>query len=115
MAKAMNGNCCHGNKNDCLLVNTALERPNHTDDVREMIDAVIDDFEAFFKRLIKQGQKRGQIPKNIKANQTAKSLLVLVVGLRVLARGKANASGLRAIKTDALRLITSIAVPIGRI
>ena len=93
-------------KKGCLLVNTALELPNHTDDIREIIGAVIEDFEAFFRRQIKRGQKRGVISKNVKANDTAKSLLSLLFGLRVLARGDFDASGLRAIKRDALRLIS---------
>ena len=93
-------------KKGCLLVNTALELPNHTDDVQEIIGAVIDDFEAFFKRQIKLGQKRGVIPKNVKANDTPKSLLSLLFGLRVLARGDFGAAGLRAIRRDALRLIS---------
>ena len=92
-------------KKGCLLVNTALELPNHTDDIREIIGTVIADFEAFFKRQIKLGQKRGVIAKNVKANDTAKSLLSLLFGLRVFARGDFNASGLRAIRRDALRLI----------
>jgi TetR/AcrR family transcriptional repressor of nem operon len=93
-------------KKGCLLVNTALELPNHTDDVRGIIGTVFDDFEAFFKRLIKRGQKRGVISKDVKANDTAKSLFSLLIGIRVLARGDFDASGLRAIKRDALRLIS---------
>ena len=90
----------------CLLVNTALELPNHTDDVREMVIAALGDFEAFFKRLIADGQKRGSIPRSINADDTAKSLLSLVVALRVLARGVFDAAGLKAIKNDAMRLIS---------
>lgn len=93
-------------KKGCLLVNTALELPNHAEDVREMVRSALGDFEKFFERLITAGQKRGSIPTNIKADETAKSLLTLVIGLRVLARGIFDAAGLRAIKNDALRLIT---------
>lgn len=93
-------------KKGCLLVNTALELPNQTADVQEIIGAVIADFEAFFQRQIKLGQKRSVISKKVKANDTAKSLLSLLFGLRVLARGDFDAAGLRAIKRDALRLIS---------
>ena len=95
----------------CLLVNTALEHPNHDLDVREIVDTALGDFEAFFKRRIKRGQLRGVIPKSINANQTAKSLLALVVGLRVLSRGSFGASQLRAIKNGALRLLTETVEP----
>lgn len=91
----------------CLLVNTALELPNHDEDIREMVGGALSDFEAFFKRLIVLGQKRGSIPKSVKAGETAKSLLALVVGLRVLARGHYDARAMQAIKKDALRLIAS--------
>lgn len=89
----------------CFLVNTALELPNHADDVREMIGSALGDFEKFFERQITLGQKRGCIPTSVKASETAKSLLSLVVALRVLARGVFDTAGLRAIKNDALRLI----------
>lgn len=91
----------------CLLVNTALELPNHTDDVRDMVNSALGDFEKFFKRLITKGQKGGSIPKAVKPAETAKSLLTLVVGLRVLARGVYDARSLRALRNDALRLISA--------
>lgn len=90
----------------CLLVNTALELPNHGDEVRQMVSSALGDFEGFFKRLISRGHKLGTIPKRAKAGDTSKSLLSMVVGLRVLARGVFDAADLRAIKRDALRLIS---------
>lgn len=92
-------------KKGCLIINTALELPNHSDDVVELVQAALDDFEAFFRRMIKLGQKRGDISKSVKAAQTAKSLMALVVGMRVLSRGAFSHSDLRAVKNDALKLI----------
>ncbi len=94
-------------KKGCLLINTALDLPNHEDDIREMVSTALGDFELFFERLITRGQERGTVPEAINATETAKSLLALVVGLRVLARGVFDADGLQAIKNDALRLITA--------
>lgn len=93
-------------KKGCLIINTALELPNHTDDIQKIIDASLGEFEAFFKSMIKQGQERGAIPKKVIVNDTAKSLLALVIGLRVLSRGVFDVAGLTSIKKDALRLIT---------
>ena len=90
----------------CLMINTALDLPNHGEDIRHMVTDALGDFEFFFRRLIVAGQKSGKISKDVKARQTAKSLLALVVGLRVLARGVFDIASLRAIKKDALRLIT---------
>lgn len=91
----------------CLLVNTALELPNHADDVREMVTSALGELEMFFKRLIDTGKKTGAIPKSVKAGETAKSLLALVIGLRVMARGVFDIDGLRAIKHNALKLIAA--------
>lgn len=90
----------------CLLINTALELPNHNADVQEMVSAALGEFEAFFARTVRRGQQSGSIPKSINPNEAAKSLLALVVGLRVLARGAFDASGLEALKAEAIRLIT---------
>ncbi len=94
-------------KKGCLLINTALDLPNHEDDIREMVSSALGDFELFFERLITNGQEQGTVPETINAAETAKSLLALVVGLRVLARGVFDSDGLQAIKNDALRLITA--------
>ncbi len=90
----------------CLLVNTALDYPNHGDEVQELVRSALGDIEAFFQRLIVKGQKAGSIPETVPVDDTAKSLLSLVVGLRVLSRGVFDASALEAIKKDALRLVS---------
>lgn len=88
-----------------LIVNTALELPNHDEDVGEIVRSATGRLEAFFKGLVELGQQRGDIGKDINAEITAKSLLTLTVGLRVLARGTFDATGLLAIKSSALTLI----------
>lgn len=90
----------------CLLVNTALELPNQSTDVQNMVTDALYEFEGFFKRLILQGQKQGSIPDDIEAGAASKSLLALVFGLRVLARGTYDAQALAALKTGALKLIS---------
>ncbi len=89
----------------CFLVNTALEYPNHTEEIQKMIRSALGDFEGFFKRLIIKGQKAGTIPETVPVDDTAKSLLSLVTGMRVLSRGVFDRAALEAIKKDALRLV----------
>lgn len=91
----------------CILVNTALELPSHDEDVRDMIGSAFGDMETFLERQIILGQERGSIPKDVNARETAKALLSLVVGLRVLARGVFDEAGLHAIRNNALRLISA--------
>ena len=91
----------------CLLVNTALELPHHSKDIQDMVTAALQDIEGFFERSIKAAQTRGQVRPNLDASVTAKSLLGQIVGLRVLARGAFDITGLGAIRTQALQQISA--------
>lgn len=91
----------------CLLVNTALELPNHSKDIQDMVVAAMDDLEGFFERMIALAQARGEVSTDLVAGEVAKSLLAQVVGLRVLARGAADATTLNAIRTQVHRQLLS--------
>lgn len=94
-------------KRGCFLVNTALELPNHTDDVREIISASFADMENFLKHRLVAGQAKGRILADIDPSEMAKSLLAQIVGLRVLARGVFTHGGLNTIKKRAIASITA--------
>lgn len=89
----------------CLMVNTALELPNHPADVQEVVSAAIEDFEAFFERTIRIGQERGQILATLDPTQAAPWLLSQALGLRVLSRGALPSDRLHAIRAQALEAI----------
>ena len=89
----------------CLVVNTALELPNHPADIQALVSAALEDFERFFQRTIRRGQERGQINRDLDAAQAATGLLNQAVGLRVLARGAVPPERLRAVRTQALESI----------
>lgn len=91
----------------CLLVNTALELPNHAPDVQDVVSAAMDDFERFFERTVRIGQERGQISPTLDPATAATSLLALAVGLRVLARGPRAAGDLQGIRNQALESIAA--------
>lgn len=92
-------------KKGCLLVNTALELPSHDAEIRAIVTGGLRDFEAFFRRGIEVGQARGEVLGSVDAPTTAKGLLTLVVGFRVLARGVFDEAGLLAIKAQAMGLL----------
>ncbi|WP_424972863.1 TetR/AcrR family transcriptional regulator [Dinoroseobacter sp. S76] len=94
-------------KRGCFLVNTALELPNHTEDVREIISQSFTDMEAFLERSIVAGQAKGSILADLDPSETAKSLLSQIVGLRVLARGVFSHSSLNTIKKEAIASIAA--------
>lgn len=89
-------------KRGCFLVNTALELPNHSSEIGEMVSLALTDFEDFFERRICEGQKKGTIISSLAPRDAARSLLAQVVGLRVLARGVFTHDGLNAIKKQAI-------------
>ncbi len=91
----------------CFLVNTALELPNHSDDIKELVAEALLDFEQFFERLLVLAKERGDVPKTLNTANVAKSLLSQVVGTRVLARGVFGSEGLQAIRTQALDQIAA--------
>ena len=93
-------------KKGCLLVNTALELPFHTKEVSAIVRAGFQDIENFFERLIKRGQNKSEIPLSVDSYETAKTLLSLIVSIRVLARGAFDETELQIIANQATRLIS---------
>ena len=89
----------------CLLVNTALDLPNHEADVDEAVKRGFHDLNAFFVEQIELGIKRGEIAADKDVKSTSEGLIALVAGLRVLARGIYTDEELRGIRTQALKII----------
>lgn len=92
-------------KKGCLLVNTAIDLPNHQPDVQDFVTGALGEFEDFFRETLVRGQKDGKIPESLNSDETAKTLLSLVVALRVLARGVFDVTGLTAIRNQAVNLL----------
>jgi TetR/AcrR family transcriptional repressor of nem operon len=66
----------------CMLVNAAIEGAPHDANVAVFLDAV----ESFFFRCVSNGQKDGTITKAHSAEDLSRSLLGILLGIRVLAR-----------------------------
>lgn len=92
-------------KKGCFLVNTALDLPNHDADIQETVRKGLKGTESFFEQQIKLGIKTGTMSKSIDAKVTAKGLLALLIGLRVLARGVYDQASIQMVKTQAINLI----------
>jgi len=90
----------------CLLINTALDLPNHDEDIEKTVKNGLQDFQRFFEQQIALGKEQGSIDKQLDLETTAAGLLTLVVGLRVLARGVFDETGLAAIKSQAIDLLS---------
>ncbi|MEE4377574.1 MAG: TetR/AcrR family transcriptional regulator [Candidatus Competibacteraceae bacterium] len=89
----------------CFLFNTALEITTHDKQVNEIVTNGVREIEAFLRRSIEVGQARGEIPKELNPEATAKALLALIVAIRVLGRGVFAEAALYTIADEGKRLI----------
>ncbi|MCS3474163.1 TetR/AcrR family transcriptional regulator [Bradyrhizobium elkanii] len=70
----------------CMLVNSAIESAPFDPDFLEIVGTFLDEVEAFFLRCVAKGQKDGTITRAHTAADLSKSLLGVLLGIRVLAR-----------------------------
>ena len=95
-----------GSRDGCFIINTAAELAAHDDEVAEVVTELFRQTEQTFRALIEQGQESGVIPPTVDAVLTARSLLSLYIGLRILTRSNPDMSVLQAIKSQAVALIS---------
>ena len=95
-----------GSRDGCFIINTAVELAAHDDEVAEVIATIARQTEQAFRALIEQGQETGGIPDTVDPVLTARSLLSLFIGLRILTRSRPDMALLQAIKNQARALIT---------
>jgi len=89
----------------CFLVNSAIELSLHDEDVAEVVAEGLRKTETSFRELIVEGQTIGEIPAQVEPARTARVLLGLLVGLRVLARGRPERPLLEALADQAAALL----------
>jgi TetR/AcrR family transcriptional repressor of nem operon len=92
-------------KKGCFLVNTASELMMHDEEVNAIVRNGLRETQAFFRRSIEVAQARKQICTSLEPEATAKGLMAMIVGIRVLGRGMFDESSLRIIATQAQRLL----------
>jgi TetR/AcrR family transcriptional repressor of nem operon len=89
----------------CFLVNSALEVAPHQRELGAMIAKQFGEIEAFFKRCILAAQADGTTPRGLDASDTARLLLGVLLGVRVLARSAPNRSLFEGVVRPALALL----------
>ncbi len=94
------------NKKGCLLVNTALDYLHLDDEVQKVVADAFKELTSFFEQQIKRGQQHGDIPDTASPKATAKALIAILVGIRVLGRGMLGKTALQQIAEQAQRLIS---------
>jgi TetR/AcrR family transcriptional regulator, transcriptional repressor for nem operon len=89
----------------CLFVNSALEMAPHDPEFRKIIIKETTYLETFFRERIIAGQNDGTISSIQPADQTAKLLLSVLFGIRVLARTRPQREVLEGAVNGALNML----------
>jgi TetR/AcrR family transcriptional regulator, transcriptional repressor for nem operon len=89
----------------CFLINSALEVAPHDGELGALIADRLAEIEAFFCRSIKAAQAEGTVPRERNAQDLARSLLGILLGIRVLARSKPERALLEGVARPALALL----------
>ena len=96
-----------GSREGCLEVNAALELGAHDEEVASLVAGAFAGMAEFFCASIERGQACGEISPEVDPEQTAKSLLGLFLGLRVLACVSPDESFLESVAGQAGALLPS--------
>lgn len=90
----------------CLIVNTALELSPHDPEVASFVQRSLNAVEAFFLARIEAAIKEQSISRALDPEATAKSLLGLFLGLRVLTRARSDQATIDTIISQARMMLT---------
>ncbi|WP_196237439.1 TetR family transcriptional regulator C-terminal domain-containing protein [Bradyrhizobium elkanii] len=89
----------------CLLVNSAIESAPHDAQFLGIVATFLEEVEAFFLRCVSQGQREGTIARAHSAEDLSKSLLGVLLGIRVLARVRPERKLLEGLARPVLGLL----------
>lgn len=93
----------NGVNKGCFMTNTALELSACDREAREVVATAQEQLEAFFERMVKAGQARGDISRQLNPGTTASGLLATLLGLLVLVRSRPHRKVLDAVVKDVMK------------
>ena len=89
----------------CMLVNTAIEVTPEDPEMQRIVADETVIIERFFRRCVAAAQKNGEIASSEPAEDIARMLLALLVGLRVLARVRPDTKLLNGLVRPTLEML----------
>src|SRR5260221_13651838 len=93
-------------KRGCLIVGTAGELATLDAEVAQRVTAALRDSERLMVDLIRQGQADGSIPGAIDSKVTARLMLCLLQGMRVIGKTGRKRTAMRAVADGAMKLLS---------
>ncbi len=91
-------------KSGCLLVNASLELPRDAV-VQKIIEDANTEAVAYFRNAIEAGQRADEIAASLSPLDASRTLLALLLGVRVLTRSQVAPSMLRSIRRQVMGLL----------
>lgn len=88
--------------NGCLVINSAVEMPALPPPLQRLVGRHIDQLRRFFRRCVEAGQAARKVPRSVKPEEKAESLLAAIIGINVMSRAGASHTQLRRIAREAL-------------
>jgi TetR/AcrR family transcriptional repressor of nem operon len=92
-------------KRGCLIVGTAAELAALDAEVAQRVTAALRNNERLMVDLIRQGQADGSIPATIDSKVTARLMLCLLQGMRVIGKTGRKRTAMRAVANAAMKLL----------
>jgi TetR/AcrR family transcriptional repressor of nem operon len=89
----------------CMLVNSAMEVAPHYPEFQQVVAGVLVKLEAYFRRCVAAGQQSGEISTVQPAEDFARLLLAVLLGIRVLARSRPEPALLEGLLRPVLVLL----------
>ena len=93
-------------KRGCLIVGTAAELATFDPEVAQRVKAALDKNERLMVDLIRQGQADGSIPATIDRKVTARLILCLLQGMRVIGKTGRKRTEMRVVANAAMKLLS---------
>lgn len=89
----------------CLVVGSAAELATFDAEMAARVTTALEYVESVLRELIRQGQSDGSIPTGLDADASARLLLCLLQGLRVVGKAGRTCAEMMAAVKEALRLL----------
>jgi len=89
----------------CMLVNAALDVAPHDPELQEIVADILCRIEEFFQSCVSRGKVEGTITSTLSAEELARHLLGVLMGVRVLARVRPERPLLEGVIAPALALL----------
>lgn len=97
--------CAHDGQRGCLVLATAIEMAPHDAEVTGYVQAIYDQMYRALVKAIQHGQRNGEISAAIDAQATARLILCITNGMRVLGKTGVSAKEINAVVDTAMKLL----------